>query len=75
MYDKTDVDLEDLLELDGLETLAELDPNELIAQMLVAVLGKCNEELAEHMFYVENDLLLGLYVKAAVRLSGRKVIG
>lgn len=65
MYDKTDVDLEDLLELDGLETLAELDPNELIAQMLVAVLGKCNEELAEPMFYVENDLLLGLYVKAA----------
>ena len=65
MYDKTDVDLEDLLELDGLEMLAELDPNELIAQMLVAVLGKCSEELAEPLFYVENDLLLGLYVKAA----------
>ena len=65
MYDKTDVDLEDLLELDGLEMLAELDPNELIPQTFVAVLGKCNEELAEPLFYVENDLLLGLYVKAA----------
>ncbi len=65
MYDKTDLDFDDLIELDLSEVLEKLDPNELIPQTFVAVLGEFSKETSDPLLYVEDELLLGLYMKAS----------
>ncbi len=65
MYDKTDLDFDDLIELDLSEVQEKLDPNELISQIFIAVLGEFNKEISAPLFYVEDELLLGLHVKSA----------
>lgn len=65
MYDKTDLDFDDLIELDLSEVLEKLDPNELISQTFIAALGEFNKEISAPLFYVEDELLLGLRLTAA----------
>lgn len=65
MYDKTDLDFDNLIELDLSEVQEKLDPNELISQIFIAVLGEFNKEISAPLFYVEDELLLGLRLTAA----------
>ena len=51
------------LDIDGPEDLNKIDFGELRANAIVAVLGEADKALKqEPLFYVENDLLVGLYV-------------
>lgn len=63
MTDKTE-DVEDLLDLDidGPEDLGRIDFSELGAKAVIAILGEIDKAVKQGpLFYVEDDLLLGLY--------------
>lgn len=65
MADKTDLDLDDVFELDFLddvEGLSDLNLGEIGAQAVIAFLSELDQSIEELQFYTENDRLLGAYL-------------
>ena len=80
MMDKTDLDMENMVDIDDLDDLSKLDLGNLAAQATVSILGTLDEQIKEIQFYEENDTLTGLYLETAgedalkisIRLDGEQ---
>ena len=77
MSDKTDLDLEDMFDINDPEDLARMDLDGLGARLFVAILGELNEQITQQQFYVEDGVLTGIWlqteeddVEVEIRLCG-----
>ena len=65
MADKTDLDMEEMVDIDDLDDLSKLDLGNIIAQAIVSGLYEASENIKEIQVYEENDNLTGLYLEVA----------
>ena len=63
MYDKTDLDTDELLDIQDLDDLTRIDLNDLAAKIVVTALGEINESVSQQQFYVVDGCLTGIWLE------------